>query len=428
MDPLPLTMLKVEAVASMFRKGKYRSFNNYMNMAADQHLMEGFPMPKSLQRMMTKVRRAVERGQGPADQSLPLHLQAVAELGMGEQPVVQGGMVCPQQAMIMGAFFMTREIELTAANLSDIYWDLPGRRFIWLLPASKTDTSAKGVRRSWGCVCAGKPISPCPYCASLVVKAFHEQRGSSPGTPLFCTISGERVSKEHAVKTMQHFAMLLGLEVFHEGICLIGGHTLRITGAQHMASIGVEVYIIQLVGRWGGQVVLRYVQEAPLLNITEEYRNRVLDKTMHDRCRELVRAVDTPIDDKILANLKAELDTVKDKVADAAEELGMFRSMVAEDVELLKQDVDSLTAKNITYVQRADISEDIAKWHPVTVQHPAPPGEWRTECGWRFAGSRFTSTSTSTWPEPACEFCAKVLKRRKAKRSASSSTGATSSS
>ena len=119
---------------------------------------------------------------------------------------------------------------------------------------------------------------------------------------------------------------------------------------------------------------------------------------------------------------------MKEKVADTAEELGMFRSMVAEDVELLKQDVDRLTVKNIAFVQRADIAEDIAKWHPVTVQHPAPPGDWRTECGWRFAGSRFTSTSTSVWPAPACDFCAKVIKRRKTKRSASSSSGATSSS
>ena len=64
-------------------------------------------------------------------------------------------------------------------------------------------------------------------------------------------MEGARVSKEQAVKTMQHFTTLIGLEVFHEGVCLTGGHTLRITGAQHMASIGVEVYIIQLIGRWG---------------------------------------------------------------------------------------------------------------------------------------------------------------------------------
>ena len=100
-------------------------------------MMEGCPMRNSLERMMTKVRRAVERGQGPADQSLPLNLQAVAELNIDMKPVVDGGMTCPKQAMILGSFFMTRDIELTAANVADMYWDLPGRRVIWLLPASK---------------------------------------------------------------------------------------------------------------------------------------------------------------------------------------------------------------------------------------------------------------------------------------------------
>ena len=61
-------------------------------------------------------------------------------------------MVCPKQAAIMGAFFLAREIELTAANIADVQWDMQARRVVWLLPASKNDTSGKGVRRSWVCV------------------------------------------------------------------------------------------------------------------------------------------------------------------------------------------------------------------------------------------------------------------------------------
>ena len=69
--PLPLTMVKVEAVGAMFRRGKYRSFKNYLSMAADQHIMQGHTMTKGIERMMNKVRRAVERGQGLSYQSLP---------------------------------------------------------------------------------------------------------------------------------------------------------------------------------------------------------------------------------------------------------------------------------------------------------------------------------------------------------------------
>ena len=59
-------------------------------------------------------------------------------------------------------------------------------------------------------------------------------------------------------------------------------------------------------------MVLRYVQEAPLINITEEYRNKVLDRTFQDRCRELVRAVDSPINEETLEKLKGEVDNMKE--------------------------------------------------------------------------------------------------------------------
>ena len=83
MPPLPLTMVKVEAVGAMFRRGKYRSFKNYLSMAADQHIMQGHTMTKGIERMMNKVRRAVERGQCPADQSLPIDLKIVVTLCVG---------------------------------------------------------------------------------------------------------------------------------------------------------------------------------------------------------------------------------------------------------------------------------------------------------------------------------------------------------
>ena len=98
--------------------------------------------------------------------------------------MVGGGMICPKQAMIMGSFFMTREIELTAANVSDVYWDLRGRRIIWLLPASKTDASAKGVRRSWGCVCVRAVARHCaPFVHPSTLRAptnNEDQAGARP--------------------------------------------------------------------------------------------------------------------------------------------------------------------------------------------------------------------------------------------------------
>ena len=40
------------------------------------------------------------------------------------------------------------------------------------------------------------------------------------------------------------------------------GHSLRATGAQGLATLGVDTYSIQLLGRWGSGVVLKYVRGA----------------------------------------------------------------------------------------------------------------------------------------------------------------------
>ena len=65
----------------------------------------------------------------------------------------------------------------------------------------------------------------------------------------------------------------------------------------------------------------------------------------------------------------------------------MLRAMVADDIDNIKEEMNALLGRSMAFIRRTDISP--SKWRPVVVQHPSPPSEWRTECGWRFAGSRF---------------------------------------
>ena len=59
------------------------------------------------------------------------------------------------------------------------------------------------------------------------------------------------------------------------GITLDGipGHSLRVGGAQHFAAKGLEVSLVQLLGRWGSSSVLRYVAESPLEKLTGKYKD-----------------------------------------------------------------------------------------------------------------------------------------------------------
>ena len=45
------------------------------------------------------------------------------------------------------------------------------------------------------------------------------------------------------------------------------GHVLRVSGAQLLASSGIAVQLIQLLGRWTSQAVMRYVQEAHMVQL-----------------------------------------------------------------------------------------------------------------------------------------------------------------
>ena len=77
-----------------------------------------------------------------------------------------------------------------------------------------------------------------------------------------------------------------GQETIHalSGSKMRGGHSFRVSGAQRLASLGMDVIKIMVFARWAGGTVLRY-KDAPLGNLPSE----VL--TLEDK-RELVKLVE----------------------------------------------------------------------------------------------------------------------------------------
>ena len=60
-----------------------------------------------------------------------------------------------------------------------------------------------------------------------------------------------------------------------EGRHVITGHAFRISGARHMIRAGVAAPPIMLLARWDSRCVLRYAKDAPLKNITADYKRGV---------------------------------------------------------------------------------------------------------------------------------------------------------
>ena len=70
--------------------------------------------------------------------------------------------------------------------------------------------------------------------------------------PLFPSEDGSVCSKEAITETFRAAARCVGVPlVSPDGSEKISGHTLRVTGAQGLARLGLDLWAIQLFGRWG---------------------------------------------------------------------------------------------------------------------------------------------------------------------------------
>jgi hypothetical protein len=73
------------------------------------------------------------------------------------------------------------------------------------------------------------------------------------------------------VTTIEALALATGQQLVDaHGTRAFGGHTLRVTGAQLLAALGLEVMKIRIFARHGGDTILRYVAEAPLRTLRSD--------------------------------------------------------------------------------------------------------------------------------------------------------------
>ena len=64
------------------------------------------------------------------------------------------------------------------------------------------------------------------------------------------------VEKDRVVDTIEAIAVQLRVPVRDQlGRPRFGGHSMRVSGSQWLASIGIDLYKIQLLGRWASEVL-----------------------------------------------------------------------------------------------------------------------------------------------------------------------------
>ncbi len=85
-------------------------------------------------------------------------MERLPEVAEGDEPLVEAGPVHPCRVLTIGCWWLTREIELGNAAVSDDSETPSGAQLT--LPESKSDICALGTVRQHGCACGFRSGGP----------------------------------------------------------------------------------------------------------------------------------------------------------------------------------------------------------------------------------------------------------------------------
>ena len=370
----PPSAVAIKALAATLKRGGYRSAESYLLLYRAECERRGTPYTSDLARIHRDCVRSCLRGLGGPVRALGLPFERLGELDLlDDGPWCQGGPIGPAAAVIAGAWFLTREVELSTTRAALV--TLKGERHDdfcveWRLPASKSDQQALGVARSHGCACGGAAPAGCPYHAVEAqlrrLRRWFPRRWTDSSCdmdlPLFPDSEGAPVTKEAMTATLVEAANRLKVPLSTpDGSARISGHTLRRTGAQGFARMGVDSWAIQLLGRWGSAAVLDYIQEVPLER-----------STLWARSAAAAWPAPAPVEGAPRLDGSVPLPRVA---------VDSLNGLVA--VCPGSEAADEPQRESDKYIKSSG-----QIWHRVPCHGAVGPvASWTTTCGWRFGGS-----------------------------------------
>lgn len=394
---LPLSPAKIEAVSAQMCQLRYRSFTNYLAAVKKAHITSPITNGRWEERLAVAGRdctRAVLRGIGPAKQCGVFEggLAAVCALKLGVAPLVTDGPIGPGRMMVIGTFFLLREVEASLLLWKSVVINRDTQT-VWIhLAASKTDPLALSVWRYWGCVCsAGATI--CPYHSAieqdaLLTELVKRVGKSADDVPFFPTCTGRVVAKERVVLTFERIAQQLGESLTDDlGRRRFTGHLLRVQGARELATAGIEIFKIQLLARWRSPIVLRYAQEAPLASLTADFNMRRQAQGLS----ELISVAKSGD-----ATQRKQLENIEASLIDLIVREGELRDRLEEK-----------EAPPVTSAGDFVINEKSGCWHERASDKAT------TKCGWAYAGAPHALADrcrTSAWHD-VCDRCMPLRRR-----------------
>ena len=113
LDPFPPTLRTVRAFAATLKRGKYRSAASYLWLYKSEAERRGHCWSSVLAKALRDGIRSCERGMGPTTQAQPLPMARLGLLPLDDAPWARNGPARPRNAIITGAWWLLREVELS---------------------------------------------------------------------------------------------------------------------------------------------------------------------------------------------------------------------------------------------------------------------------------------------------------------------------
>ena len=398
----PLDGNNIRCFGASLKAGGYRSAAVYFQaICGHQQRILKTPIPAIVKLGIRDCIRSIQRGLGESRLKDAFNGILLGNLTptLDEEPFSLDNVShCRDMAMI-GLWFMLRESELASARASDLR--LEGKEVCLSIPIHKTDQRGKFTERSLTCCCTARIHGMCVWHSAerhLVRLEAFDSDEPRQNLPLFPDGRGRTASKSAFIEAIRRVIARTGTSLTRPGpdgqdTQRYHGHVLRISGAQMLSSSGVELSLIQLLGRWTSTAVLRYTQDSAL-NRVPQIPQQVLHEDASTAC-------------------KLQLQVVQGD-ARAASSQGMIPSPApAARPKALAAAVRGLKAELDQMRQAVQAPAQTFVFRPkAKILHKASPFEdgnepvrWRTPCGWAYGSRTFLRTSNESDGTRRCRKC-----------------------
>eukprot|EP00435_Cladocopium_sp_Y103_P059781 s2532_g21.t1 len=398
----PLDHNNTKCFAASLKAGGYRSAAIYFQAVSSyQQRTLKTPVPPMVKIGIRDFLRSILRGLGTAklkdafDAFLLNTIQPstdYSEFSFGRTDHVR-------DMVVLGLWYMMREAEMAAARSGDLRLD--GQQVSMTIPLHKTDSRGSYTQRVLSCSCGARTHHLCAWHSAerhLLRLEAHSQRANSMNFPLFPMASGQTASKQVFIEAIRSVIAQTGTPLTRAGPDGVEshrffGHVLRISGAQMLSSSGVELSLIQLLGRWTSTAVLRYTQESALVRVPQIPRQVLQPEEEQPHRVQLVAAPPTPA-----AAVAAAAPAASNRAARPKSFASAIRGLQTE-MEKVKL---AITSPEQTFVFRPK-AKILHKASPYEDHNE--PSKWRTPCGWSYGCRTFLRTSSEHDGSRRCKKC-----------------------